>query len=225
MRREIPIAITFTVGIVFALAYFIPRWPFNQLESQFGDWFGIIAAFAIWLGALNLMKISALRIFRKKSDYQYAIIIIVSFLVMVFFGFYEGYKGLFADPQYSYRDAGTGFDWMYQWVYSALSATMFALLAFFVASASYRAFRARNLEATLLLVAAFLVMLGRVPVGDLLTGWLLPTGYMMSDWADWIMSVPNTAGQRAIMIGIALGLVSTSLRIILGLERTYLGGD
>ena len=225
MKREIPIAITFTVGIVFALAYFIPRWPFNLFESQFGDWFGIIAAFAIWLGALNLMKISAIKIFRKKSDYQYAVIIIISFLVMVFFGFYEGYKGLFADPPYSYRDAGTGFDWMYQWVYSALSATMFALLAFFVASASYRAFRARNLEATLLLVAAFLVMLGRVPVGDLLTTWLLPEGYAMSNWADWIMSVPNTAGQRAIMIGIALGLVSTSLRIILGLERTYLGGD
>jgi hypothetical protein len=224
MRREIPIAITLTVGIVFALAYFIPRWPFNQFEGQFGDWFGIIAAFAIWLGALNLLKISAITTIRKKPGYQFGIIIIISFLVMVFFGFYEGYKGLFAEPQFSYRDAGTGFNWMYEYVYSALSATMFALLAFFVASASYRAFRARNLEATLLLVAAFFVMLGRVPVGDLLTGWM-PVGYMMSDWANWIMSVPNTAGQRAIMIGIALGLVSTSLRIILGLERTYLGGE
>lgn len=224
MRREIPIAITFIVGIVFALAYFIPRWPFNQFEGQFGDWFGIIAAFAIWLGALNLMKISTIKIIRKRPDYPYAVIIIVSFLIMVFFGFYEGYKGLFAEPQFSYRDAGTGFNWLYEYVYSALSATMFALLAFFVASASYRAFRARNLEATLLLVAAFFVMLGRVPVGDLLTGWL-PQGYTMSSWANWIMAVPNSAGQRAIMIGIALGLVSISLRIILGLERTYLGGD
>jgi hypothetical protein len=224
MRREIPIAITFTVGTVFALAYFIPRWPFNQFEGQFGDWFGIIAAFAIWLGALNLMKISAIKVLRKKPDRIYAALIIISFLIMVFFGFYEGYKGLYADPQFSYRDAGTGFNWMYEYVYSALSATMFALLAFFVASASYRAFRARNLEATLLLIAAFLVMLGRVPVGDLLTSWM-PVGFTMSDWANWIMSVPNTAGQRAIMIGIALGLVSTSLRIILGLERSYLGGD
>ena len=101
---------------------------------------------------------------------------------------------------------------------------MYALLAFFVASASYRAFRARNLEATLLLLAAFLVMLGRVPIGDLLTTWL-PDGYRLADWANWIMQMPNTAGQRAIMIGIALGMVSTSLRIILGLERAYLGGD
>lgn len=224
MRREIPLAITFIVGIVFALVYFIPHRPFSDFQRLFGDWFGIISAFAIWLGALNLMKISLLKLMRRQPGRWYAVIIIVSFLAVAFFGFFEGFRGLTAQPPYSYRDAGTMFNWLYQYVYSALSATMYALLAFFVASASYRAFRARNLEATLLLIAAFLVMLGRVPVGDLLTSWL-PDGYRMSAWANWLMAVPNAAGQRAIMIGIALGMVSISLRIILGLERTYLGGD
>ncbi len=67
-------------------------------------------------------------------------------------------------------------------------------------------------------------MLVRVPIGDLVSGWL-PDGWQFSQWANWTMSVINVAGQRAIMIGIALGLVSTSLRILLGLERAYLGGD
>lgn len=224
MKREIPIAITFIVGTAFVISYFVPHWPFNKFESWFTDWFVIVAAFAIWLGAINLMKISAIKIARKKSDWPYAALIILSFFLMIFIGFYEGYRGIYSDPSFSYRDAGTGFDWLYLYTYTPLSATMFALLAFFVASASYRAFRARNLEATLLLVAAFLVMLGRVPVGDMITQWL-PRDYQMSQWATWIMNIPNTAGQRAIMIGIALGLVSTSLRIILGLERSYLGGE
>jgi len=224
MKREIPLAITFIVGTVFAIAYFIPHYPFNQFENWFNDGFAIVAAFAIWLGALNLIRVSVTKIFKKKTDILHSSLIIVSFIVMLYFGFHDGFAGLNADPAYSYRDAGTGFNWMYEYVYSSLSATMFALLAFFVASASYRAFRARNFEATLLLVAGFLVMLGRVPVGDILTGWL-PRDYQMSQWANWIMNIPNTAGQRAIMIGIALGLVSTSLRIILGLERAYLGGD
>lgn len=224
MRREIPLAITFIVGIVFAVVYFIPHRPFSDFQQLFGDWFSIISAFAIWLGALNLLKMSLLKLVRHQPGGWYAVIIIISFLVIAVCGFYEGFKGITAQPEYSYRDPGTVFTWLYQYIYSALSATMYALLAFFVASASYRAFRARNLEATLLLIAAFLVMLGRVPVGDLLTSWL-PNGFHLSTWANWIMAVPNTAGQRAIMIGIALGMVSISLRIILGLERTYLGGD
>jgi hypothetical protein len=66
-------------------------------------------------------------------------------------------------------------------------------------------------------------MLGRVPTGDVLTGFM-PEGMRLSAVASWIMNFPQTAGQRAIMIGIALGLVSTSLRIILGIERSHLGG-
>jgi len=217
MRREIPLLITGVVGVIFVLQYFIPHAPFNQFNNWFSDWFSIIGACAIWLGALNLIKISADKIYRRRADWGYSVIIILSFLLIVIIG---------SSSWTHFRDAGTGFDWLYTYVYSPLSATMFALLAFFVASASYRAFRARNLEATLLLLAAFFVMIGRVPVGDAIGGALgIPESFMPSKITIWIMSFINSAGQRAIMIGIALGIVSTSLRIILGIERSYLGGD
>lgn len=109
------------------------------------------------------------------------------------------------------------FDYIYKWVFEPMSSTMFSLLAFFIASAAFRAFRAKTFEAGLLLVSAFLVMLGRVPIGKAI--W---EGF--PDIANWIMAVPNTAGQRAIMIGAALGVVSASLKILLGIERSYLGG-
>ncbi len=215
MRREIPLLITAIVGVAFVLQYFIPHYPFNRMNAWFSDWFSIVAAFAIWLGALNLLKISFQKVFKKKSDWGYAVVIILSFFLIVIIGFVEG-EG--------FREPGTYFSWLYEWVYTPLSATMFAILAFFVASASYRAFRARNFEATLLLLAAFFVMLGRVPVGDMLTNFM-PEGWRLSSFASWIMTFPQTAGQRAIMIGIALGIVSTSLRIILGIERSHLGSE
>ncbi len=215
MRREIPLIITGIVGIVFVVQYFIPHWPFNRMNAWFSDWFSIVQACAIWLGALNLLKISLEKIARRKADWGYAVVIIVSFLLIAIIGFLEGE---------AFRDPGTKFTWLYDFVYTPLSSTMFAILAFFVASASYRAFRARNFEATLLLLAAFFVMLGRVPVGDALTAFM-PEGWRLTDLATWIMNFPQTAGQRAIMIGIALGIVSTSLRIILGIERSHLGGD
>jgi hypothetical protein len=94
---------------------------------------------------------------------------------------------------------------------------MFSLLAFFVASAAFRAFRASNWRATLLLTSAFLVMLGQVPIGAMIWD-KIPLAKV------WLMSIPNTAGQRAVMIGAAMGVVATSLRMIFGIERSYLGG-
>jgi len=95
-----------------------------------------------------------------------------------------------------------------------LQSTMFALLAFFISSASYRAFRARNLLASLLLIAALIVMLRFTPG---------PWGDLISKTSTWVMNVPNLAAQRAIIIGIGLGMVATALKVILGIERGYMG--
>ena len=164
---------------------------------------------------------------------------------------------------------GSLFYWMFINIITPLGATMFALLAFFVASASYRAFRIRNFEATLLLVAGIILMLGRVPIGGLIPWWVVSlmlmfgigaiaapfikertillgivgggilifiiTGTFMG-WnqnppdllsipviQDWIFAYPTLAGSRALMIGIALGIVATSFRIIIGLDKSFLG--
>ena len=217
MRRQIPLLLTGFVGVIFVVQFFVPHKPFSQIQGLLTDWVQVIAAFAIWLGALNLMKSSGEKVYRRERGWPYTVVIIATFFITVI-------VGLFLSGGPHFQDPGTPFDWIYQSIYNPLSATMFAMLAFFVASASYRAFRARNREATLLLLAAFVVMLGRVPVGDVISGFM-PEGYRLSNVADWIMNVPNKAGQRAIMIGIALGIVSTSLRLILGIERSHLGGE
>ena len=95
-----------------------------------------------------------------------------------------------------------------------MSATMFSLLAFFIASAAFRAFRVRSIEALLLAIAAFILMLGRVPIGNLIHP-ALPVV------ADWLMEVPQNAAKRGILMGAALGVMATGFRIILGIERTY----
>lgn len=125
-----------------------------------------------------------------------------------------------------YSESGTPFDWMFTWVLQPLMTTTFALLAFYVASAAFRAFRAKNLEATLLLVTALIILFratmfaGAVQVP-------LPGGTHlgMDRIYAFVMSVFNTAGNRAIMIGIALGIASTSLKVLLGIDRSYLGSD
>jgi len=213
MRREVPLVLTGIVGITMIIAHFIP--PLNILKNLFEDWFFIIAAFAIYLGILNLILVNGDKIYKKQKGWLFGAVVIFGFLVITIIGiFFSGGK--------SFQDPGTPFYYIYMNLYYPLSATMFALLAFFVASASYRAFRARNVEATMLLGAAFILMLGRVPIGYWISTWL---GHTLANAADWIMDFPQLAGQRAIMIGIALGVVSSALRVILGLERAYSAGE
>ncbi len=205
MKKSIPLLITFIAGMVMIIQYFVPHRPFSDIQQTFNTWFLIITVFAMILGIGNLMKLHIIRVQRQKSGWWYSVVLIVIFVIMLAAGLFGGIE------------RGTFFYYLYWNMHIPLSSTMFGLLAFFVASASYRAFRARTPEATLLLVSAILVMLGRVPLAHYIWD-RLPL------ISDWIMSYPNMAGQRAIMIGIALGVVSTSLRIILGIERTYLAG-
>lgn len=126
-----------------------------------------------------------------------------------------------------YAKNGSAFWWIYEYLFKPLTATMFSMLAFYISSAAFRAFRAKNVEAALLLGTAFIVLLGRTFAGVWLTSglpeWL--SFLKIEELTVFIMSIFNTAGNRAIMIGIALGIISTSLKVLLGMDRSYLGKD
>jgi hypothetical protein len=206
MRREIPIAICFLVGISFILEYFIPHRQVLSIFETIRQWAIIVIAFAYVLAIANLLRVNFHAIQRKGRDWPYKIILVVSLFFMLAVGVFGGIG------------ERTIFGWVYYHVQYPLQSTMFALLAFFIASAAFRAFRIRTFEAGLLAVTAVLVMIGRVPVGEAL--WK-----QFPDFTEWIMNVPQLAGKRAIMIGAALGAISTALKVLTGLERTYLGGE
>lgn len=121
-------------------------------------------------------------------------------------------------PTMTWGPSGRVYVWIYDHVFAPCNSTMFALLAFFVASAAFRAFRARNAEAALLLVSAIIILVARAPIGRSISP-------MLPEFSDWILDIPNNAGRRAIMMGAAIGAIATGLRVILGLERSHLGAD
>jgi len=231
MKRKLPLLITFTVGIILIVAEFIPHKPFGQLSGELEIWFLIISGFAILLGQLSLFKVNLIKIRFKQRDWQFYVITLSSFIFMVVLGFIWGTgnsAGIFGHGESISAVMGyKPFDYLFHNVYQHLQATMFSLLAFFIASAAYRAFIGRTVESNLLLAAAVLVMLGNTTIGVLLTSWLPDSLNFLHlpNISEFIMTFPTTAGQRAIMIGAGLGIIGSSLRIILGIERSYLGGE
>jgi hypothetical protein len=225
VKRSVPLVITFIVGLSLVIAMFIPHDPFHGLDSNFSIFYDVIAVFAFILGGGNLLKVHLNKIQNKRRDWKFSIVTVAGFGLMLGAGLLKiGVQGGWSGD---YQGDGSLFKYLYDATFQPLQATMFSLLAFFVASASYRAFRAKTREATILLVAAFIILLRPTPLGYYLTFWLPePLQFLhIPNLSTWVMSVPNMAGQRAIMIGIALGIVSTSLRLILGIERSYLGSE
>jgi len=231
VKRGVPLFITFVVGWVLIIAYFLPHWPFNVMRDNFNTFFDILASIAFILGGGNLVRMHGDKIYRKVPGWGYSAVCLTGFVATLVPGLLKmrGSEGWL--PKLDFKGdvnaAGMYFDYAYSYLFKPLGATMFALLAFYVATASYRAFRARNFDATLLLGTALIILIGRTFIGQLLTGWLPESLQFLHVpiLANWIMAVPNQAGNRAIMIGVALGIVSLSLRVILSIDRSYLGSE
>lgn len=209
MRERFPLTITFLTSLLIILGFFIPRAPFGDIQQTMLVWVLIVTGFAALLGVDSLLRLHIRKIITRGKGWAYSLVLILTFVFIFALGVFSGIK---------YGTAfslASPFMYAYTYVIIPLQATMFSLLAFFITSAAYRAFRARSVDATFLLVAAVLVIIGRVPIGGML--WTkLPL------IADWILDWPSMAARRGILLGITLGAIGTSLRIMIGIERSYL---
>ncbi len=192
-------------GIILAIQYFIPHHFSDAVYTVALDWLVIIGIFAMPLGIYSMVHMQMIKVKRKSEGWGYSVVSLVSLFTML---------GLGYSP--ACLENGSWFMKLFEFVYIPIQATMFSLLAFYIASAAYRAFRARNAMATIVLLSAVIVMIGRVPIGEAIHPFVPAL-------ADWVMKVPNMAAQRAIYIGLGLGAASTAIKIVLGIERSYMG--
>ncbi len=228
LRRTLPVIVCFLTGLFFIGQFYVPTHGSTEALRHASNTVKIIIGFGYLIGLYSLSHLHWSRIRRQQPGWGYSGLVFLGLAVMLVFGLAgevdKGVELLLKRPvpigDFQTYEAGTGkvYDWFYRFVFEPAQATMFSLLGFFIASAAYRTFRARTWESALLLVAALIVIFGRVPISGMISDW-----FPMA--ADWIMAYPNAAAKRGILIGVSLGIVGTALRVIFGIERAYIGGD
>ncbi|OPL20066.1 MAG: hypothetical protein AVO35_01015 [Candidatus Aegiribacteria sp. MLS_C] len=211
MKRTVPLMIVMVGGILMMVQYFIPHQYSQAVFDSYVSWAPIIAAFALILGVGSLTRVHAHKIRRKAENWQYSWAVLIPLYAMPVLAH------IWPVSLSGGMDEPSIFHFLFMHIQVPIQATMFSMLAFYIASAAFRAFRAKSALATVLLLAAVIVMLGQVPIGDLIAKWFPQIGL-------WILRYPNLAAKRAIMLGVGFGILATNLKIIFGVERNWLGG-
>ncbi|HHW26984.1 MAG TPA: hypothetical protein GXX23_06545 [Firmicutes bacterium] len=205
MRKTLPVIIAFVCGVSVVIDYFFKIDALKPFAQEILTWRSIIAIFALGLGAVNIIRVHVKNLQRDGGKNIFSWALLVTFVVTILVGVTSGQSS----PTYKF---------IFDYINVPTGSAIFSLLAFYIGTAAYRAFRAKNAEAAILLITGCIVMLGRVPIGAK----ILPFSPKAT---DWIMSVLNVGGQRGVMIAGAIGFIAVSLRIIVGLERRSYGGE
>jgi hypothetical protein len=212
LRRILPTAIAIAVGLLVLLAIFTSAERLGEfgilldnVSTYLINTAVIVAAFALFLGVINVLRVHARKVRKEQAGGIYSIVLIAAMLIVLVVGL----------PSLPDRASGPSqpvVQWIFANILAPIQASLSALLVFAVMTAAYRLLRVRNLESAIMLTVAVVVLLGQVALG------LVP---VLPKLKDWMVDVLAMAGARGILLGVALGALLTGIRLLLGVERPY----
>lgn len=200
MKKILPITAAILCGGLALLDFFFDSPQINAAGAILVEGVAILAAFALLLGLLNILLVHVRRVTVGEGNRGASFLLVLALVVTVALGI-------------SMPDSPS-IDWLFDYIYSPLQSTMTALLAFFVVSAAYRAFKIRDTAAAILLISSLFILFAQLPFSASLSAYIPPL-------RDWVFKVPVTASMRGLLLGIALGTITTSLRVLLAVDKPY----
>lgn len=195
------------VGLVTLAGYFIEAGA--GLRLQFIAWASLLAAVALWVGALNLGQVHFNKVLDGSAGWPYSAVLLLAFMGVLVAGLVAPLLNLGAGP------TSVIGDWVFRHLLSAPAAGLATLFVFILVFAAFRLLRRPANAMTwafLLTLVVALISLAPAPAGFDLG---------LRDLWIWLAQVPAVAGARGLLIGIGLGVVVTGLRVLLAVDRPY----
>lgn len=202
LKRVLPAVVACGVGLAVLSMLFTPDPWLDTVGTYLIDMAILIAAFALLLGLLNVLRVHIGQIRERGPDQVNSAVLIAAMLVVLL-------AGLVPFPGQPAGPSRPVVQWIFENIQAPIQASLSALLAFFIISAAYRTLRVRNVESAVMLIVALVVLAGQVLAG------LVP---ILPEVKEWILRVPAVAGVRGILLGAALGTLLTGIRLLVGVE-------
>lgn len=208
IRRQIPLLLTFVLGFLITIEWFVKWEPLQNLTSIIYNFQIVIISIMIGFAAVNLFITHSNSIRRnlsrnKQFDVFASVLLLSTLTIWLLVGLFLGTNS----PTYK---------WLFNTFNIPLSSTAYAMTLFYLASGTYRCLRARSNETFVLMIVALITILGNVPF---VTS-QLPAVLTLRIWLEGVVV---KAVYRAITIGVGLAAIIMSIRTFLAMETSYLG--
>ncbi|MCB8929263.1 MAG: hypothetical protein H6652_26970 [Ardenticatenaceae bacterium] len=203
LKQSISVFIAVFFGLVTLIALLF---NVSGISTVILGWASFLAAIALILGVLNLLAVHLTRLFGERNLYSGVLVL-----------------GMLAVFAAAVLDGLTGTDnvgLLFTWVQAPLEAALASMLAIFLLLSGVQLLkRQRTGWAFLFGLTATVVLLGQA----LLASRLLPAGLRqpVNQVVEFIQTIVVTSGIRGLLIGVALGTLLLSLRLLVGVERPY----
>lgn len=208
IRRQIPLALTFIIGMIVTADWFIKWQPLQDLTGNIMNFQIIMTAFMIGFAGVNLLLIHTRRIQRNMRDNK-MFDVLLSIILLGCLIIWVGIGTTLGNTHPTYQ-------WIYNTFNQPLSATAYAATLFYLASATYRVLRFRTVETSILLLVGIVTIMANIPLFVTYIPALLPA-------RTWIADILVKSSYRAITIGVGLGGILMGVRTLLAMETGYLG--
>jgi hypothetical protein len=246
MRKPIVGLIIFLSGLFWILEWILPRsrvmengtpsvktvlpfypYDYQEVTNVIVNVSQVLSGIILALGVLSILRVHVKKVAKADRDAFFSVVLLASMATMIVIGLWDWIAtnretvGM-VEPEKN-QFIHTAFGIVFFDMLQILDAAMFSLIAFFILSAAYRAFRVRSIEATIMMGVALIVLLGFIPLSMALTSGLPTEGFLanfrIENMKSWILLNMSTPALRAIELGLGLGLLAMALRILLGMEK------
>ena len=222
MKRIFPVinaVVAIAAGVIVLLGYFITSVPaLTGFRALLLEWSVLLAGMAVLVGVGNLFSVHMQKITQKRPGALYSVVLLVffllTFLVVIAVNSAPSMQDspIFADLQKIFLNLQNIF---LNGIMVPVEVSLMALLTVTLLYSTVRLLRWRiDLKTILFLVTALLVLISTGP---------LTAQIPLMDGLGGFIQILSTGGARGILIGVALGTLTTGLRILFGADRPYGG--